>query len=279
MSEANTGTTGFDNTPAPAGTPGATLYPDGGGTGGAATTPLVPAGERGASGSDTQAAPAGTETQAAPAGNDTLTGSDTTTGSDTLTGADTNGGTDAGTGGNDTIEGGAGNDSLTADSYKDKLSLPAEFVADEAMMGEAATLFADLGVAPEKAQGLLDLFAKVTKANADKATADFQTQQTGWVNEINALPEFQGEARATSLQAIGKVFDEYGTPEARAALDAFGTGNNPALVKMFHNIAKALSEGTPTSPGRPTNTGADGKPAASARGKTVGQRLYPDQAG
>lgn len=270
MSEANTTSTGADLSPAPAGTPGATLYPDGGGTGGAASAPVVPAGERGVPGSDTQTAPAGTETSTAPAGTDSVSGADTGTGTDTGTS------TDAGTSGNDSIAGEAGADSLTADSYKDKLTLPAEFVADDAMMGEAASLFADLGVAPDKAQGLLDLYAKVTKANMDKATADYQAQQAAWMKEIDAIPDFQGEARATSLQAIGKVLDEYGTPEARAALDAFGTGNNPALVKMFHNIAKALSEGTPTTQGRPAPTGADGKPAGQ-RGKTIGQRLYPDQ--
>lgn len=275
MSEANTGTSGVDNSPAPAGSPAASLYPEGGGNKGAGLTPVAPVGETGGvTGSDTTPAPAGAETQTGGAGNDTISGAETATGTESGTGNDTIEGGE----GNDTVAGTEGNDTLTADSYKDKIKLPEGFIADDAMMGEAATLFADVGVPPDKAQGLIDLFAKVTKANNDKATADYQAQQTAWLGEIDKMPEFQGEARATSLQAIGKVFDEYGTPEARAALDAFGTGNNPALVKMFHKIAQALSEGTPTGQGQPRGTGADGKPVdSSGRGKTVGQRLYPDQ--
>ncbi len=81
------------------------------------------------------------------------------------------------------------------------------------------------------------------------------------------MPEFQGEARATSLQAIGKVLDEYGSPEAKAALDHFGMGNNPALVKLFHGIATALSEGTIVPASRPAST--------RSAPRSVGEMLYP----
>lgn len=260
MSEAHTPpATGFGTEPASPGSAGAALYPDGGGAGGAATAPVVPAGE-------SQTAPAGTDTVTGGAGTDTVSGTDITSGTDTTSGADTQSGADTT----------SGTDALTVDSYKD-LALPEGFVLDDALMTTAKASFAELGIKPDLAPKLLDLYATVTKAVNAQATQEFATQQTAWTTEINTMPEFQGEARATSLQAIGKVFDEYGTPEARAALDAFGTGNNPALVKMFLRMANALSEGTPTTQGRPAATGKDGKPA-SQQGKTIGQRLYPDQA-
>lgn len=258
MSESNTSpATGFGTDPASPGSAGAALYPDGGGANGAANAPLAPAGEGAVTGSDSQTDTAGADSQT---GTDTQSGADTTSGADSQTGTASQSGTD----------------SLTAESYKD-LTLPEGFVVDDALLTTAKTTFAELGVAPDVAPKLLDLYATVTKAVNAQATSDFNAQQTAWKTEIDAMPEFQGEARATSLQSIGKVFDEYGTPEARAALDAFSTGNNPALVKMFLRMANALSEGTPTSQGRPAATGKDGKPL-SQTGKTIGQRLYPDQA-
>lgn len=266
MSEAHTPpATGFGTEPASPGSAGAALYPDGGGANGAANSPVAPAGE-------SQSAPAGADTLVGGAGSDTVGGTDTQTGTDTSSGTDTAAGADTQTG----ADTNSGSDTLTADSYKD-LTLPEGFVLDDALMTTAKTTFAELGVSPDIAPKLLDLYANVTKAVNAQATQDFTTQQAAWKTEIDAIPEFQGEARATSLQAIGKVFDEYGTPEARAALDAYGTGNNPALVKMFLRMATALSEGTPTTQGRPAPTGKDGKPA-SQQGKTIGQRLYPDQA-
>jgi hypothetical protein len=261
--DTTTNTTGTDTSPPPAGSTAAALYPDGGGNGGAATTPLAPAGEA------SSTAPAGADTVAGGTGADTVAGGDTSTGADT--GTDTS----AAGAGQDTVAGADGADALTVESYKD-LTLPEGFVVDDALMTTAKTTFAEIGIAPDKAPALIKLFADASLAAQTRATADFQAQQTTWLGEVNAMPEFQGEARATSLQAIGRVFDEYGTPEAKEALDAYGAGNNPALVKMFLKMASVLSEGAPTGQGRPAPTGADGKPASLA-GKSLGQRLYPSQ--
>ncbi len=255
MSEAPAAPAPLGTDPAPAGSAGAALYPDGGGANGAASAPLAPKGD--VTVTDSQSAPSGEETSA---GTSTEGGADSVGGNETTPGADSQ----------------PGADSLSADSYPD-LKLPEGFVVDDALFTSAKTTFAELGISPEIAPKLLDLYATVSKAVNAQATESHAAQQTAWTTEINAMPEFQGEARAKSLQAIGKVFDEYGTPEARAALDAFGTGNNPALAKMFHHIASALSEGSPTSQGRPAPVGKDGKPISQS-GRTIGQRLYPDQA-
>jgi len=238
------------NTP-PADTPSAvaaSLYPDGGAAAGAAETPIAPVGEGAATTPDADTT----------GGADTLSGSETAAaaGADSLPGSDTQPGTDSV----------VGSESLSADSYT--LSLPEGFVADDALLGSAKSLFAELGIPADKAQPLVDFYAKAATDAAAANAAAFTAQQTEWLAEINAMPEFQGEARATSLQAIGRVLDEYGSPEAKAALDAYGMGNNPALARLFHNVAKALSEGTIVPASRP---------AAGARQapRSVGEMLYP----
>lgn len=253
MSEANT---------APPGS-AASLYPPDGGAAAAAAgqaTQTAPAGTdtlAGGQGADTLAAPAGGDTAAAPAGNDSITAGETGTGTEAAAG-------------NDTLDGGAGNDSITAESYQ--FTLPEGFTEDAALTTDARSVMLEAGVKPEKAQALIDLFGKAVKAANDKATLAFQTEQQGWLNEINKIPEFQGPTRETSLQSIGRLFDEFGTPEAKAALDRGGIGNNPALAKMMLKIATALSEGAPATQGGPAARGNDGK----RKPQTVGESLYPN---
>jgi hypothetical protein len=140
-------------------------------------------------------------------------------------------------------------------------------------MTEAQTVLAAAGVAPDKAQPLIDLFGKAMKAATDAKTAAVATRDAAWLAETNALPEFTGPTRETSLASIKRLMDEYGTPEAKAALDSSGVGNNPALVKMMHKIASVLTEGTPAPATKPA-------PNASGKAKptTIGGSLYPNLA-
>jgi Ca2+-binding RTX toxin-like protein len=241
------------------------LYPaDGGAAAAAAAQAATTAAPSGVA--DTLTGGQAADSVAAPAGADTLVGGQ---GNDSISGGSTETGTEAGTGGNDSIDGGAGNDSITADSYT--FTLPEGFTEDAALTTDARAVMLEAGVKPEKAQALIDLFGKAVKASTDRATAAHQTEQQTWLTEIGKMPEFQGPTRETSLQAIGRLFDEYGTPEAKAALDRNGTGNNPALVKMMHKIATVLTEGAPAPGGRPApHNNGKAKPA------TVGQSLYPD---
>lgn len=237
----------------------ASLYPADGGAAAAAAASTLPAG----TGTDTVAAGAGTDTVAAGAGTDTVAAE---AGTDTVAAG---AGTDAGTAatGNDTVAAGAGTDSLTAESYD--FSLPTGFTDNVELTAEAKTVMAAAGVAPDKAQGLVDLFGKAVKASADAQVAAHNTQQQTWLAEIGSMPEFTGPTRETSLASIGKLFDEFGTPEAKAALNAYGVGNNPALVKMMLKIAGVVNEGAPSGQGRPT--GRNG--VAQAKAGTPGS-LY-----
>jgi hypothetical protein len=249
MSEANTSPPPPPVAPAAA----ASLYPA---DGGAAAADALAAGQATTAGTDS-----GTSTVAGTAGQDTVAGN---VGQDTVTG-----GTETAPAGTDTLNGGNGADSISVASYDFKL--PEGFIGDDALTATAKDTFAAAGVAPDKAQGLIDLFGKAMKASADAQVTAHNTQQTTWINEINAMPEFTGPTRETSLASIGRLYDEFGTPEAKAALNAYGVGNNPALVKMMLKIASTVSEGGPTGQGRPT-----GKGGQQAGPKTVGGSLYPD---
>lgn len=251
MSEAPT-TTPTTSAPAPAAiAPASSLYAP---TGEATTA--APTGEATVAGGEA------TDTIAAPAGEQTVPGA---AGSDTISSA----GTESATGESTVPAGEAGADSITAPEYT--FTLPEGFTQDAGLDADAKRVFAEAGVPADKAQGLIDLFAKAVKTSSDTATAAYNTQQQAWLTEINAMPEFTGPTRETSLASIGRLLDEYGTPEAKTALNMHGIGNNPALAKMMVKIAAALTEGSPVPGGRPA-TGANGGRKAT----TVGGSLYPD---
>jgi hypothetical protein len=140
-------------------------------------------------------------------------------------------------------------DPIDPASYE--LALPEGFTLDDALMSDARSALADAGVPKDKAQGLLDLWARSAQAQATAAQTEFEAQNTANLAAIDAMPEFQGPTRETSLTAIGKLLDEYG-PEAKAGiLSNPAVGNDPALAKFMLSVAKALSEGSATSTGRP----------------------------
>lgn len=251
MSEANTmsetpsapaaaGSSAADSAPPP--TPAQVLFPEGSeaDTGLITDKPPAEGGESGGGGSES--APAGDDSQAAP-------------------------------GGDDTSPAPAGDDSVAGVGAADyDFKFPEGFTASDDLLTEARNVLADAGVPKDKAQGVVDLYVKALEANTATSTAAFEAQQSEWLTQINAMPEFQGATRETSLQAISKVLDEYGAEAKAGILSNPAVGNDPTLVKFMLSVAQALSEGTPASQGRPAPNSRDGR---SLVGRTQGQMLFP----
>jgi hypothetical protein len=138
-------------------------------------------------------------------------------------------------------------------------------------------MFAELGVPKEGGQKLIDLYTKVAQKQAEMFAAAQQTQfqqtQEQWRKEIDSLPEFQGDARERNLGFLGRLMDEFGSPEARAYFDTTGAGNNPAIVKMILGMGQALLEGEPVAQGSPGSL-AGPKGTGAQQRRSGGQILY-----
>lgn len=147
---------------------------------------------------------------------------------------------------------------LTLDSYTE-LKVPEGLTVDPALLTKFKEASLDGALAPDKAQGLLDLYhtALQTAQSASKTAAEIEVAR--WTTETNALPEFTGATRRTSEVALGRAFDEYGSPELDTFLATTGVGNNPHLVKYILKLALALDEGRPAPSGTPANPGTSGR--------------------
>lgn len=159
------------------------------------------------------------------------------------------------------------------DAVEYEFTTPEGFEFDDELSASAKEALRAAGVPKDKAQALVDVYtAAMTKAQA-KAQAAFDEQQAAWLSEIEAIPDFQGPTKEKSLQTIGRLFDNYGTPEVKEALNMYSIGNNPALAKFLLSVAKALDEGEPSRPGGVAPNGKDGK---SLAGRSLGQILFPE---
>lgn len=87
-----------------------------------------------------------------------------------------------------------------------------------------------------------------------------------------AMDAFAPERREQTTTMIGRLMDEFSSPEDRRIFDETGLGNHPAFVRLVLNLTNALMEGEPTPAGGVTST-AGPKPAQAGK-RTMGQILY-----
>ena len=157
---------------------------------------------------------------------------------------------------------------LTLDDLK--IDLPEGVALDEGVLTEFQGLANSLKLNSEQAQTLMKLHVsqveQVMKAFTEGAQTTWNETQTAWRNEILADPEIGGAKAKETQTLLGRALDEFGSPEARQALNLTGAGNSLPLVKMFAKMAKQLvGEGTPVPAGQGRN---------NPKGGSIAERLY-----
>lgn len=152
-----------------------------------------------------------------------------------------------------------------------KIEVPADLKIDDKAISSFKEFAAKSGLTNETAQSMFDLHVEQVKATAEALSSEvakqWKTTMDGWKTEVDNDKDLGGANREAALATLGRAFDDYGSKEAREAFDLTGAGNNPAIIRMMHKMARALTEGGPVNAGRPT----------SSRGLTLGERLYPTQ--
>ena len=156
------------------------------------------------------------------------------------------------------------------------ITLPEAIAPDPERLTAATATLTELGLDQAGVDKLLPIVTDLLteqRARDQKALADNFTATTAeWQKQTLALPEFSGPQREQSLAVLGRVMDEFGNDEVRAALNTTGLGNHPGFVKMILDMANTLVEGTPTTQGRPAAPGPQGRPGPRSRGEL----FYPN---
>lgn len=152
------------------------------------------------------------------------------------------------------------------------IALPDGMTIPEALAPKLTEVAKEAGLSAAQISALAPIHAQIVQEVAEANIKAYQKTNEDWVAEVKADPKIGGDKLDATLASIGKVLDQYGTPELRQALAYTGAGNHPEVVRFMAKIASQLNEGTPTRPGSPT--GADGKP--TGRGA---QAMYPNLPG
>jgi hypothetical protein len=121
----------------------------------------------------------------------------------------------------------------------------------------------------EKGQRLLDLYLADRQQQARESTENqykvWNDTQTQWQEKVRLDPELGGNRFNTTVQTCKGAVNRYaGTPEqiaqAKADLTMTGAGNCPSIIRLIHNMARALQESSPV-----TQTAAPKPPQSRAQ--------------
>lgn len=145
-------------------------------------------------------------------------------------------------------------DGPPADAASYEIKLPEAMKVDDTLLGKFKETAFAAGLDNAKAQQFVDLYATALEGQAklvqEANLAAYDAQQNAWRTEIEAMPEFQGEAKTKSMSILGRFMDEFGSPEARQAFEVTGAGNSPHIIRMILNASQSLMEGEPMLSGR-----------------------------
>lgn len=117
-------------------------------------------------------------------------------------------------------------------------TLPEGYTADEELAGELKALAKENNLSPEAAQKVADLGIKMQQKQAEA----WQKTQDAWVAEVMADKEIGGDKLDANIALGKRALETFGGPELKDLLDSTGFGNNPAIIRAFVKIGKAISD-------------------------------------
>lgn len=161
------------------------------------------------------------------------------------------------------------------DKYE-PFKLPEGVSLDEKTMGEAQTMFKELGLTQGHAQQLVDFYTKQIAATAQAPVEAYRQMRDGWREAVAKDPEIGSklpQVRESIARALDTIPDKALVNEFREAMNLTGAGDNPAFIKVFYNLALKIGEGQPVAGKGPS---AHGQAAPGAGPKSVAQALYPN---
>lgn len=151
--------------------------------------------------------------------------------------------------------------------------LPEGMTLDEKLITDFKEFATENNLSQEDAQKLIDLHANTLKEAAEAPYKAWATTQQQWQKDVMADTELGGQNFEPMKVVLAKAIDQVGGEQAKAireALNFTGAGNNPDILRLIFRMGKAITEGSPTSTGGPTNV---------SKPKSAGEIMYPSMTG
>jgi len=159
------------------------------------------------------------------------------------------------------------------EKYAD-FKVPDGFKFDEKALTEATAAFKELGLSQEKAQKLVDTYAKNTQQAIEAPYKQWADLQKEWLGDIH---DRFGSKAETVRTDISKAIDSALPPSLarafRGALDLTGAGTNPDVVEALSIMFKPFVEGPSIRPGG-ISPEANKAPNAPVQ-PSIAEAMYP----
>lgn len=156
-------------------------------------------------------------------------------------------------------------------------TMPEGRTLNKETLGEATTLFRELGLSQESAQKLIDFATKNQISTEDAGKAAYTAMREGWRSEVlkDTTLSTGTDLKPEVKQSIGRAIDNLGSelgPQFRQILDTSGIGDNPTMVKAMYELSKFVTEGRPVVGGGPAKTGQQ---APDAKPPSIASAMFP----
>lgn len=142
-----------------------------------------------------------------------------------------------------------------------KLKLPETIKSDDPVIADIRAIGKELGLKAEGAQKLADLYLKhgetLQKTIHEQQNQAVAKQRKEWVAQAKADQDIGGEKFDASVKLARRALERFGSEELTDFLLA-GAGDNPALLRAFVNVGRAMLDdtiaGTTVTAGQSTRT-------------------------
>jgi len=145
---------------------------------------------------------------------------------------------------------------LPPDTYADFV-MPEGVELDETALANADPLFKELGLTQEKAQKVIDLYAKQVQAGSQAQIEAFNQLKNDWREQSKNDKEFGGDKFDENVKVGQLAITKYGTPELKQVLEDHGLGNHPEMVRFMVHVGRTLGEDVPGTTGTVTSQAKD----------------------
>ena len=124
-----------------------------------------------------------------------------------------------------------------------EFEVPEGFELPDDLKDEFTSILSDKDLSDkERAQKLIDMQTNHMSKQAEERSQQWEETQKEWISQLKNDKEFGGANFEANVQVAQNAIEQFGGEELKQALDMSGMGNNPALVKMFAQVGRQISE-------------------------------------
>ena len=128
------------------------------------------------------------------------------------------------------------------DEYKDFTTPEGFGELDPVALEQFAPVAKELDFSQSQAQGVVDLYGKLTAKAAESQHAQWAETLKTWKADAVKDDEIGGAVFQTTVVSANKAIDVFGNEKLREVLDTTGMGNNVEVIRMFSKIGQALKD-------------------------------------